>query len=363
MATNPFLTLNPQDTLEVLKALIATESYSHNEDTLCSFLQQWIPQIRPDAHLTRISNTLVVQVNTDADSPVILAGHIDTVPSAHFNGELNDRPIQEGDLLYGLGAADMKSGVAVMISLLKTIKVNATFIFYEAEEVAEKFNGLLLVLNEKPELMRGKWAILLEPTNGQLEMGCQGAITVKASFHGKRAHSARPWMGENAIHKSLKVQENVQKELQSQQEVEIEGLTYSPTLQITKASGGVAANVIPDLFELTINHRFTPDIKPDQATAYINQICDGADSIEVVSIAGGAVPAVDHPLVAFAKSRGRKLVPKVAWTDVARFYNLNIPAVNCGPGDATLCHTPGEHIEISKLQDTYDFLNEFIANL
>lgn len=364
---NPFLSLDPKDVLSVTKALVELASLSHQEQEICDSLSEWILNVRPDADLERVSNTLAVKINhstlSSGELPVILAGHLDTVPSAKFDGQTNATPRIVQDKLYGLGTSDMKSGLAVMIALLADIEIPSTFIFYEAEEVAEKFNGLRLLRDSKPELMQGKWAILLEPTNGQLEMGCQGALRAHARFVGKRAHSARPWMGENAIHKGAKTLEKASKIAQSLVEVELEGLTYTPTLQVTMIEGGVAANVIPDALDITINHRFTPDIDGEVATEFVRDLCSDADEFEVTSIANGAVPAMDHPLVQFGKSRGKKLVPKVAWTDVARFYALGIPALNCGPGDATLCHTPGEYVEISKIEETYNFLKEFIGEL
>lgn len=361
---NPFIGLDPTDVLEITKALVDFPSVSLQEAEICDALQEWLTQIRNDAVFTRLSNSLIVQVNqseNNSELPVILAGHLDTVPPTLFEDQNNDKARLVDGKLFGLGTADMKSGVAVMIALLSDISIPATFIFYEAEEIAEKYSGLRLIVEQAPELVQAKWAILLEPTDGQLEMGCQGALTAHARFFGKKAHSARPWMGENAIHKCSKTLEKVVAESKSLVKVEVEGLTYSPTLQATLIQGGVAANVIPDFIDLTVNHRFSPDVTEDQAKAYVSEICQEADEIEVSSISGGAVPAMEHPLVSFATSKGRTLVPKVGWTDVARFYKLGVSAVNCGPGDATLCHTPGEYVELSKLQDTFEFLKDFIG--
>ncbi|HMS25156.1 MAG TPA: succinyl-diaminopimelate desuccinylase [Acidimicrobiia bacterium] len=359
--TNPFLSLDPTNVLEVTKALINTESLSRSEDALCSALHEWIAQLRPDARMTRLSNTLIVHIGDhDADFPVVLAGHLDTVPAAQYEGALNNVARVVDEKLFGLGSADMKSGVAVMIALLSDISIASTFVFYEAEEIADKYNGLRLIVEQRPELVAGKWAILLEPTNGGLEMGCQGALTVKASFAGQRAHSARPWMGVNAIHKSIQTLAGAIEASTVQSELEVEGLRYTSTLQITMIEGGVAANVIPDVCDVTINHRYTPDVSPDEAENYLRELCSDADEVTVGSNSAGAMPAFDHPLVAFAKEQGREIVPKVAWTDVARFYALGIPAVNCGPGDAELCHRADEHIVISKLDETYKFLKSFI---
>lgn len=256
----------------------------------------------------------------------------------------------------------MKSGVAIMIALLADISVPSTFVFYEAEEIADKYNGLRLIKETRPELLSGKWAILLEPTNSQLEMGCQGAITVEARFKGVRAHSARPWMGENAIHKSMELLARASKLSQSQQEVQINGLTFTPALQVTKLNAGIAANIIPDNCDIMINHRYSPDVTALGAERYMREIvCSGADDVLVISNTAGALPAMDHPLVAYAQQAGREVVPKVAWTDVARFFELGIPALNCGPGDPKLCHRADEHIVISQLDETFQFLKDFLT--
>ena len=362
---NPFLELDARDVLSVTRALIDCESVSKHEENLCDNLQEWLGSLRPDATLTRLQNNLIVQVNHGTGKkPILLAGHIDTVPPAEFEGASNHKSRIVDDTLYGLGSADMKSGVAVMIALLADIKISSTFVFYECEEIAEEFNGLRYIVNNSPELLEASWAILLEPTDSQLEMGCQGSLTAKARFVGKRAHSARPWMGINAIHKASKVLARAVEESEAQPKVEIEGLTYTPALQVTLIEGGVAANVIPDSSVVTVNHRFAPDTSPEKAQAYVvDQVCAGADEVSITSIAGGAMPAMDHPLVAFARENGRQLVPKIGWTDVARFYWLDIPAVNCGPGDALLCHRADEHIKIEKLNETFEFLHDFIATI
>ena len=364
---NPFLDIDPKNLIDITKALVDFSSFSKEEKQICDALHDWISKVRPDAKFVRVSNTLIVQVNhgesSSSELPIMLAGHLDTVPSAIYEGEINTKAQLVDDKIYGLGTTDMKSGLAVMISLLVDISVPSTFVFYEAEEIGDIFNGLRIVVEKDPELLACKWAILLEPTNGQIELGCQGSLNARVRFNGKRAHSARPWMGENAIHRGAPVLERIVAQSNSQADVVIGDLTYPPTLQVTQIGGGVASNVIPGSFEFVINHRFTPDTSGDSAQAYIASICESADEVEYISITEGAMPALDHPLVHFARSKDRELVPKVAWTDVARFYSLDIPAVNCGPGDANLAHTPGEYVEVQKLNETYEFLNEFIKTL
>jgi succinyl-diaminopimelate desuccinylase len=364
MSTTRFADLDPMDLLAVTRALVDTPSISLQEDELCSALHEWIPTFRADAELTRIKNTLIVKIgHRDGELPIVFAGHIDTVPVAEYNGSTNDVSTIDGDKLYGLGTSDMKSGVAVMIALLTDISQPSTFIFYEAEEIADEYNGLRYLAENHPEHLAGKWAILHEPTNGGLEMGCQGAVTIDATFHGQRAHAARPWMGENAIHKLENTLVRAIKASQSQPQLEVQGLTYTSTLQITKMAGGVADNVIPDRATLTVNHRFIPSVSRDEAESYVIDLCSEADEISIESISSGAMPAFDHPLFEYAKSHNKEIIAKVGWTDVARFYALGVPAVNCGPGDSSLCHRADEYIEITKLQETYEFLKDFLASL
>lgn len=365
MGVNPLFDIDTNDILGLTRALVDIESVSKNEENLCNLIQEWVEKIRPDAKVTRARNNLVVQIGDQInDKPIILAGHIDTVPPATTNGVSNQASRIEGDFLVGLGASDMKSGVATMISIIADIQISSTFIFYECEEIAEEFSGLRYLATEHSDLLDGKWAILLEPTNGQLEMGCQGSLNVEATFTGVRAHSARPWMGENAIHKAAKTLENGVRESTNQPEVDLDGLIYTPALQVTAIEGGVAKNIIPDQCIININHRFSPDVSADAAQKYVFEtICDGADKLDVKSIAAGAIPAMDHPIVEYATKNGRQLVPKIGWTDVARFYELGIPAVNCGPGDPLMCHRADENVEISKLIDGYEFLRDFIKTL
>jgi succinyl-diaminopimelate desuccinylase len=364
MAENPLLEIDPRDPVATTCALVDFPSVSHEEEALCDALAEWISSFRSDATVTRVANSLVVGIGAQKN-PVVFAGHIDTVPATQYDGELNATARQNGERIFGLGSSDMKSGVAIMIALLADIQIPSTFVFYECEEVEEKYSGLKKIIDEQPELVNNAaWAILLEPTDGQIEMGCQGSITAIARFNGLRAHSARPWLGENAIHKSLAVAERAVDHSQSQHEVEILSLTFTPSLSVTRINGGFSDNVIPDECEIAINHRFTPNVSQEKAQSYvIEEICAGADSVEVTSVSAGAMPAFGHPLVTFAQNNGRELVPKLGWTDVSRFYALGIDAVNCGPGDANLAHKADEHVLVSKINDTYALLKSFIDSL
>lgn len=365
MSSNPFIGIDPRDLVSLTSALIDVPSVSLDEDLICSLLIEYVEHTRNDAKIIRVNNSFVAQINvTPGAEPVIFAGHLDTVPVAIFEGQENSKARIIGDKLFGVGASDMKSGVAIMLALIAEIDIPSTFVFYEAEEIQADLSGLLKIQKFDPKLLQGQWAILLEPTNAELELGCQGTVSVKAIFNGKRAHSARPWMGENAIHKSAKTLAKAVESSESQPKLEVQGLTYSATLQVTTMSAGIARNVIPDRCEFVINHRYTPDVSAKEAQDYVvNEICSDADEIEIVDNTPGAMPALDHPLVAFAREQNREVLAKVAWTDVARFYEFGVGALNCGPGDATYAHRADEHIEIIKLEETYEFLKSFLSQL
>ena len=177
----------------------------------------------------------------------MLGGHLDTVPA---NG--NETPRRVGDTLYGLGATDMKGGLAVLLSLAEALSANGdrarfdtTLVFYEAEEIAEEFNGLRRLFAERPDLVAGDLAILLEPTGGWMEAGCQGTLHVRATFRGARAHSARPWMGTNAIHRASDVLARIA--AHEADTVDVDGLAYRESLQVVRIDGGIANNVVPDV--------------------------------------------------------------------------------------------------------------------
>ena len=362
MSQNPLLDVDPNDLISLVTTLVDIPSVSQEEKLICDYIEEYIHKIRPDVNIVRYENSFVVQVEYDSNSelPIIFAGHTDTVPPSE-NGD-SARPSRiDGDLLYGLGSSDMKSGLAVMLKLLSHIKVKSTFIFYEGEEIEDEFNGLRKLADEKPELLIGKWAILLEPTDGQLELGCQGNLNANIIFKGVAAHSARPHLGKNAIFASVDTLAKIKDFSQSIQETEINNLLFKESLQITLIKGGQARNILPDSIAFNINYRYLPTKSVDEIRTFIQDLCCEADEVNILGIYPGAIPAYDHPLVEIAKSKGLSILPKVAWTDVARFFALGIPALNCGPGLVEMCHRADEHLSIKLLNSTYELLNE-LAN-
>lgn len=363
MSNNPLLDIDPTDLVTVTRALIDIPSVSHADKQICDFIEEYVLFLRPDANIERVNNSIVVQIAFDSndDKPVIFAGHIDTVPPAKVGDSANPSRV-DGDDLFGLGAADMKSGVGVMLALLKDIKVKSSFIFYEGEEVADEFNGLFIIEQSRPDLLVGKWAILLEPTDGQLELGCQGCINATIAFNGVSAHSARPYLGVNAIHQAVKTLDQIAEVSRALPEVEIDSLIFKESLQVTTISGGHAENVLPNSVSFNVNFRFLPSRSTEDAKKYLSALCAAADSVDFTSVSAGAMPAYDHPLVELAKSKGIDVKPKIAWTDVSRFYALGITALNCGPGLVEMCHRADEHASIELLNSTYELLKELVDN-
>jgi succinyl-diaminopimelate desuccinylase len=293
----------------------------------------------------RDGNALVARTALGRARRVILAGHIDTVPVA---GNLPSR-VERG-LLYGCGASDMKSGVAVQLRLAASVPepaMDVTYVFYDCEEVESERNGLLRLARRSPELLAGDFAVLMEPTGGVVEGGCQGTLRAEVSAGGKRAHSARSWQGSNAIHAAGGIIDVLRGYAPRQPDVD--GLTYHEGLNAVAVRGGVAGNVIPDECVITVNYRFAPDRSPDQARAHVREVFAGWE-VRVTDLAGGARPGLAHPAAAaFVAAVGGTPRAKLGWTDVARFDALGIPAVNYGPGDPELAHTAGEHVALGEI--------------
>jgi succinyl-diaminopimelate desuccinylase len=271
----------------------------------------------------------------------------------------------DADRLFGLGTADMKGGIAALLALAERAsaapgRFDCTFFFYEGEEVADEHNGLRHLFEVAPDLVAGDLAILLEPTSGWVEAGCQGTIHVRATWHGERAHSARPWMGVNAIHRAaptLRVLAGFDAAT-----VEIEGLQFREALQIVRVEGGVANNVVPDRCSIVVNRRYAPSRSLERAVDEVRSYVAEADEIEVVNASPAAPPNLLSPLVAeFVGTLDLAVRPKLGWTDVARFTEHGIPALNFGPGDPQLAHTAQEHIERADVEGCFRVLAHFLG--
>lgn len=349
------------DLLALTGDLVGVRSESHAEGPLVDYLLRELEPL--DWLITeRVGDNLVARTEFGRGSRLLLAGHTDTVPA---NG--NEVPRVEGDTLWGLGASDMKSGLAVMLDLARTVPdpaMDVTYVFYAAEEVAAVHNGLAHLARDRPDLLDADVALLGEPTSGAIEAGCQGTLRLQVTVTGVRAHSARPWMGRNAIHRLGRILAAI--EAEPTREPVIDGLQFREALQAVAVDGGVAANVIPDRASVTLNHRFAPDRSPEEAEAVVRSLLspylEDGDTVEVVDVAGGAAPALDHPAIAALVDRaGLEVRAKLGWTDVARFAALGIPAANFGPGDPTLAHRADERVEREPIERCHAALLDLLV--
>jgi succinyl-diaminopimelate desuccinylase len=332
------------DAGQLTARVVDIESVSGAERPLADAIEAALRGL-PHLAVHRDGNALVARTALGRARRVILAGHIDTVPVA---GNLPSR-VERG-LLYGCGASDMKSGVAVQLRLAASVPepaMDVTYVFYDCEEVESERNGLLRLARRSPELLAGDFAVLMEPTGGVVEGGCQGTLRAEISAGGKRAHSARSWQGSNAIHAAGGIIDVLRGYAPRQPDVD--GLTYHEGLNAVAVRGGVAGNVIPDECVITVNYRFAPDRSPDQARAHVREVFAGWE-VRVTDLAGGARPGLADPAAAaFVAAVGGTPRAKLGWTDVARFDALGIPAVNYGPGDPELAHTAGEHVALGEI--------------
>jgi succinyl-diaminopimelate desuccinylase len=345
---------------ELTAALVDVESVSGDEAAITGLVEAALREL-PDLSVWRRGN--VVGARTDLGLPqrVVLAGHLDTVPVA---GNLPSR--LDGDRLYGCGTSDMKSGDAVALRAAHLIGsgqatpvFDVTWIFYDCEEIEASRNGLRLAVAEQADLVASDLAILLEPTVGLIEGGCQGTMRAIVRTHGHRAHAARSWLGENAIHAAAPILAALA--AYEARVADVDGLTYREGLNAVFISGGVAGNVIPDECAVTVNFRFAPDRDEAAALAHLESIF-GEWDLEVVDSAPGARPGLDVPIAqAFAAAVGGEPAAKLGWTDVARFSGLGIPAVNFGPGDPNLAHTRGEYVEVARIEAAEVALMRFLT--
>ena len=340
------------DLLKLTAELVDIPSVSHHEREVTDHLQAVLEPV-PWLSVTRVGENLVARTALGRSSRLILAGHTDTVPP---NG--NERARIDGDVLWGLGACDMKGGVAVLAALATTVAepaVDTTYVFYECEEVDSAFNGVERLFRERPDLLEGDAALLAEPSSAQVEAGCQGTMRVEVTMTGERAHTARAWLGRNAIHRLAPLLASVA--AYEGRQVTIDGCHFREGLQIVRVGGGVANNVVPDRATVTLNHRFAPDRSPEQAETHVRSVVGEVDGFEVTDMAVGALPALGHPLLqSVLAASGGVAYGKLGWTDVARFAARGVPATNFGPGDPSLAHSAGERVTRSDLETVYGVL-------
>lgn len=295
--------------------------------------------------VTRVGNTVVARTLLGRPERVVIAGHLDTVPE---NGNLPSR-LEDG-VLHGLGSVDMKGGVAVGLKLAATLGNpvrDVTYVFYDAEEIAAIHNGLGKLSQSHPHLLEADFAILMEPSNASVEAGCQGTMRVEVATTGERAHTARAWMGVNAIHQAAELLNRLN--AYEPRKPVIDGLTYHEGLNAVFISGGVAGNVLPDACTVTVNYRFAPDRSEAEAETFLRDFFDGY-AVTVTDSSPGALPGLTRPAAkAFLDAVGGVPAPKFGWTDVSRFSALGVPAVNFGPGDPLLAHKAEEHVHVEEI--------------
>jgi succinyl-diaminopimelate desuccinylase len=355
------------DVLTLTRALVDAPSVSGDEADLADAVEAALRALG-GLEVERVGNSVLARTNLDLPTRIVLAGHLDTVPIA---GNVPSRLDEGTGRLYGCGTSDMKAGDAVMLRLAGRFGVagarpahDLTFVFYDNEEVESVKNGLGRVARERRGWLYGDLAVLMEPTDGEIEGGCQGTLRARLDVKGRRAHSARSWLGINAIHGLTGALEALA--AYRPREVEIDGLTFREGLNAVAIDGGVAGNVIPDEASLTVNFRYAPDRDEDAAETHVRSvfaeaIAAGA-SLTVTDNAGGALPGLGEPAAAaFLAAVGRPPRAKLGWTDVARFAAFGIPAVNYGPGDPQLAHTREEHVLVDRLQPAEDALVAYLS--
>lgn len=336
------------DVVELTRDICDIESVSGNETALANAIEA---ALRKYSHLEviRDGDAIVARTNLGRPSRVVIAGHIDTVPVAG-NLPVQMLSMEREQVLYGRGTVDMKAGVAVQLKLAATISEpssDVTYIFYDHEEVEASKNGLGRLAKNHPELLDASFAVLCEPTSAEVEGGCNGTMRVELNFKGVKAHSARPWMGKNAIHDAAAALATLAAYVPAEEEVD--GLVYRESLNAVLIKGGIATNVIPDDCTITVNYRFAPSKSGAQAEAHLREVFAATD-LSVVDVAEGARPGLDRPeAVAFLAATKSQARPKYGWTDVARFSALGIPAVNFGPGDPSKAHADDEAVPVSQI--------------
>lgn len=380
----PVLPPLDSDVALLTAALLDIHSVSDHEGPLADAVEASLRAL-PRLRVERLGDTLVARTDLGLASRVVLAGHLDTVPLPTAPGARGTVPSRwespaavgdsgfpgDTDLLYGRGATDMKSGVAVQLALAGLIGHDAgpvpardvTWVFYDHEEVGSEFSGLGRVVREAPQLLEADFAVLLEPTDGVVEGGCNGTCRYVVTVPGVAAHSGRAWRGVNAVHAAAPLLSVLA--AYEPATVRVEGLDYREGLNAVRIHGGTAGNVIPDACTVEVNYRFAPDKDLQQAHGHVFSVLAtagvGREQVEITDESAAARPGLDHPAAAaFVAAVGGTPQPKYGWTDVARFSALGVPAVNFGPGDALLAHTDDEHVSAGAVRDCLAALTRWL---
>jgi succinyl-diaminopimelate desuccinylase len=345
---------------ETLLWLCSIPSPIGEEGPLCDAVQARMQRLNLASPIRRYKNSIVVPLTRRGRKHIALAGHLDTVRTE--NGPAR----ADGGRIYGAGASDMKSGLALMIVLAETIAEvsgpDLTLVFYAKEEGPYKDNELGPVLEQDPDLAKVDLAVALEPSDNRLHLGCCGSLHATVTFEGRTAHSARPWEGENAITKAATFLDRLAV-LQPEEHV-VDGLVYRSVYTVTQANdGGRGRNVVPDRFSLNVNHRFPPGVTPEKAQANLVALVGDGARVDFTDVSPSAMPAASHPFVKELVPLARSVEPKQAWTDVARFAALGIPAINFGPGENAQAHQKNESTDSALVFQGYKIFYSWLTQL
>lgn len=344
------------DLIALFRQVVDIESVSGNETELADAVELALRH-QPHLRVERDGDTVIARTELGRAERVVIAGHLDTVPVA---GNLPSTLI--GDVVHGRGTVDMKGGVAVALAAAAALSEptrDVSWIFYDHEEVEASLNSLTRIAAKRPEWLAGDFAVLMEPTSARIEGGCQGTLRFTVTTSGLAAHSARSWLGHNAIHDAAEPLARLAG--YRARVVEVDGLSYHEGLNAVGISGGIAGNVIPDACRITVNYRFAPDRDVAAAQAHCREVFAGYE-LDFVDAAAGARPGLDLPLAAdFVAAVGGTPTGKLGWTDVARFSALGIPAVNFGPGDPGKAHADDESCPVADLHSCYQALLRWLG--
>ena len=357
------------DPAELTGRLCAVESVSGNETALADAVVDVLEKISagpgPDLEILRDGDTIVARTNLGLSERIVVAGHLDTVPvednlppvRTHMTGE----NYPDDEVIWGRGACDMKAGVAMQLSTAAALTApsrDVSWVFYDHEEVDASLNGLGRVSRNHPDWLAGDFAILGEPSNASVEGGCNGTIRVDVTTTGVRAHSARAFMGVNAIHSAAEVLTTLA-EFETDT-VTVDGLDYRESLSAVNIRGGVAGNVVPDECVVSVNYRFAPSKSAAEAEAFLRELFTGFDVV-VTDAAEGARPGLDRAIAQdFIDTLGLSPAPKLGWTDVSRFSALGVPAVNFGPGNPLYAHKSDEHVRVTEVEQATATLRSYL---
>ncbi|MCS4591724.1 succinyl-diaminopimelate desuccinylase [Brevibacterium sediminis] len=357
------------DPAELTGRLCAIESVSGNETVLADAVVAVLERISagpgPDLEILRDGDTVIARTNLGLAERIVVAGHLDTVPvednlppvRTHMSGD--DYP--DDEVIWGRGACDMKAGVAMQLSTaaaLTSPNRDVTWVFYDHEEVDASLNGLGRVSRNHPDWLAGDFAILGEPSNASVEGGCNGTIRVDVTTTGVRAHSARAFMGVNAIHAAAEILTRLA-EFETGT-VTVDGLDYRESLSAVNIRGGVAGNVVPDECVVSVNYRFAPSKSAAEAESFLRELFTGFDVV-VTDAAEGARPGLDRAIAQdFIDTLGLSPAPKLGWTDVSRFSALGVPAVNFGPGNPLYAHKSDEHVRVTEVEQATATLRSYL---